>query len=344
MTWIRQDFEASNTPNVTDYSVKVDGNIISTARSSDLSFYVNNSNANLGIPLKQNQPVNVEVLYTNGITNSIVKQSISWEPLNISSSSNFITIRRGDSLLFTVDSEKLNGAVSIDGNGDGAYELEGKEGDKFPVEFKSSGNFTVIGKVGDQVAGTIVVNVIDVDFDGPIACEIGFRRNKTIKIISGNNEDVKFTGNETLEVSSQVESSDGSNLKLKPLTSGEPILFARLNGKFGPIIKKVEVDEFTFLTQAKKYIGLVEEYEDGSMLVQTNMQMSEKISSLEFRLNIFVSGVTFEDSSLKKILYTDNFTSTIPALHPYQMIANPGIKTGTCHNIKVYQRGVLIGQ
>jgi hypothetical protein len=139
----------------------------------------------------------------------------------------------------------------------------------------------------------------------------------------------------------------GMRLYLKPAKSGTPVLQARVNGTCGPLIKQQEVDEFTLDTQATEFIGVIETFADGSMLVQTNLELSPKVENLIVTLNIFVSGVTFEDSTLVKTLNTSAFTLDAESgkyLYPYQMIVTPGIKTGTCHTIKVMQGSEQAGQ
>jgi len=64
-------------------------------------------------------------------------------------------------------------------------------------------------------------------------------------------------------------------------------------------------------------------------------------------LHIIIRGVTFEDSTLDKVLNTSSFTYDAASgkwLYAYRMIATPDLFTGTCHSIIVYQGSDQVGQ
>jgi len=189
----------------------------------------------------------------------------------------------------------------------------------------------------------LTVIVVDVNLNGSTACQIAYNRVKTINIDGAGYPDVSFVGNNLLFISLKEETATGCDLYLEPITSGTPAYHCRLGGETGPIIVNQDVDEFTLTSQATTIIEFMEIFEDGCVLVETNLEMFPKIPGLQVDLHIFVSGVTFEDSTLDKTIMTDDFSTASPSLHPYQMIANPGISTGTCHTIKIYQNNVQIG-
>ncbi len=316
-----------------------------TADTNTLTAIIIDSNRfYAGVPLSATAATALSVVYTD----QTINQSITWTSTDIGtvSSGEVISIRKNDSLLLTANSATIDGALEIDGDGNGSYELSGNEGDKFSQQFTTAGSFTILAKINGIVVGTLIVNVIDIDYDpylGSIACEIDYSRIKNINITGGFNADVTFTGNDLLQVTNQATAANGSTINLMPTAAGDTILISRIGGEFGPIISTYEIDEFDLTSQSAQYIGLVEEYPDGSMLVETNLAITPKISGLEVVLHIFVSGVTFPDATLDKTIMTDSFDNSSPALFPYQMIVNQGVTTGSCHTIKVYQNSVQIG-
>jgi hypothetical protein len=244
--------------------------------------------------------------------------------------------------------------VALDADEDGRVDYVGEAGMKFPFKYTVAGQYTVTAWLGEDECGTLTVTVVDADLKGPIACEIGYQREKFVAVSPATSiGTVSFIANNPVLLGVSVKGSavesgvQGQKLYLKTLGRGTPVLQARLNGTTGPLIKQQEVDEFTLDTQATKFIGVIETFADGSMLAQTNLEMSPKVENLSVTLNIFVSGVTFEDSTLVKTLNTSSFTLDTESgdyLHPYQMIVTPGIKTGTCHTIKVWQGNEQVGQ
>jgi len=136
-------------------------------------------------------------------------------------------------------------------------------------------------------------------------------------------------------------------LYLIPLKAGTPILQARLGSPTGPILAQQELDEFTMRSQSTTTIGVVETFPDGAKRVQTNLEMDPQVLDLGVNLHIIIRGVTFEDSTLDKILTTNAFTYDPVSgkwLYAYQMIATPDLFTGTCHSITIYQGSDPVGQ
>ena len=148
-----------------------------------------------------------------------------------------------------------------------------------------------------------------------------------------------------ISVSLDSMAADIQNLKFAPLSFGMTMV-ARL-GASGPIIAVQEVDVFDLTSQAGQFIGVVDEFEDGSMLLRTNLTMLPKVDDLEVRLHIFKAGVTFDDSTIDKTIDTTNFTldeESLLYLHPYELIIPANYTGGPCHTIMVFQHGVQIGQ
>jgi hypothetical protein len=190
--------------------------------------------------------------------------------------------------------------------------------------------------------------VTQVDLQGPIACQIGYRREKEV-LVYGPASAVYFTANDPtlLQVSVKETTARGVRLYLKPLKAGTPILQARLGSPTGPILAQQEVDEFTLRSQSTTTIGVVETFPDGAKLVQTNLEMAPHVADLAVKLHIIIRGVTFEDSTLDKTINTSDFTYDAASgkwLCAYRMISTPDLFTGSCHSIAIYQGSDPVGQ
>jgi hypothetical protein len=107
------------------------------------------------------------------------------------------------------------------------------------------------------------------------------------------------------------------------------------------------VDEFALCSQATTYIGVLETFPDGAKLLQTNLEMDPQVVNLNVSMHIIIRGVTFEDSTLDKIINTSDFTYDPVSgkwLYAYRMISTPDLFTGSCHSLAIYQGSDPVGQ
>ena len=195
--------------------------------------------------------------------------------------------------------------------------------------------------------GMLAITVVQVDMQGPIACQIGYRREKEVLIYGSDG--IAFTANDGTLLQADVKepTARGVRLYLKPLTNGTPVVQARLGGTSGLLITQQEIDEFTLKSRSTTFIGVVEEFPDGAKLVETFLEMDPHVPDLTVRLHIIIRGVTFEDSTLDNELSTNDFTYDEASgkwLYPYRMIATPDLFTGSCHTIAIYQGEDQVGQ
>jgi hypothetical protein len=151
------------------------------------------SGAPYGIPLYGDAPAALAVTVTDSLGASETHDyQLSWAPtvLNgMDAVSDEIVIRKGDSLLFVVEEDEPGGSeVVIDADGDGNADISGVSNQKFPHQYAQAGHFTVTAWLGGQVCGTLNVTVVNVDLDGPIACEVGFKRKKGVLMVRTNHE------------------------------------------------------------------------------------------------------------------------------------------------------------
>ena len=101
---------------------------------------------------------------------------------------------------------------------------DGTAGDRFPLPFARGGIFSACALLDGVSVGFLEVTVTEADFQGPIACEIGFRRTKDVLTPVPNT--VVFTAKDPtlLEVGVKESIAGGQRLYLKPLKAGTPVL------------------------------------------------------------------------------------------------------------------------
>jgi hypothetical protein len=277
--------------------------------------------------------------------------SVLWRALEIGVAPD-TQIRLGESVILSASNSIAGERVITVTDASGAVYTEHRtlntEHSSFPVLFDRAGTFTAIATLDGISFASLVISVTQVDLQGPIACQIGYRREKEV-LVYGPASAVFFTANDPtlMQVSVKETTARGVRLYLKPLKAGTPILQARLGSPTGPILAQQEVDEFTLRSQATYYIGVVDTFPDGAKLLQTNLEMDPQVVNLNVSMHIIIRGVTFEDSTLDKTINTSDFTYDAARgkwLCAYRMISTPDLFTGSCHNLAIYQGNDWIGQ
>jgi hypothetical protein len=221
-----------------------------------------------GIPLNKDNPTALQVAAQNGAGEA--KQtgfSLIWKPTKLNDkswSNDEIVIRVNDSLLFTVQDTapgngngNKNGIVKIDADGNGTVDYHGEPDGRFPWKYTAPGHYTVTAWLRGKECGTLTVTVVAANLHAPMACEIGFQRQKFVEVYPLDSaEKVSFGGNDAALLGVSVKGRavdtgvEGLMLYVTALQRGTPILQARVNGKFGPLVRQAVVDEFTIDTRA----------------------------------------------------------------------------------------------
>ncbi len=326
-------------------NVTAAGSSFDAQRHSATTFYADNASAagaSYGVTLNPDAATAVSI----SAGSNTVNQSITWTAVDVATMGSY-QIRRGDSMLFTATGGTIELDPEYDSDTGFTPDYDGPSGTKFPHQFSTAGTYYVMARVdGSTEVGPVTVQVLDVDWQGDsIACEIGYRRKKDIKAFGGDYHDIHVEAANPYNLDfSYYYGGVAIKAKLKPIYSGTPVIHARL-GKGGPLLARMEVDEFVMKIRSATAIEVLEVYPDDSMLVETALEQMPWVTGLEVRLHIFVVGVTFDDSTIDKTVWTDDF---IPdggggAEQPYRMIMPPDAYTGSCHTTKIYQNGTQIG-
>ena len=291
------------------------------------------------VPLSPDGPTRIEVSYQNGglmETNDIV-----WEVTNLLLADN-PWLRRGDALLLTaLPAAASAGTVSITVVGVTNYTTDAAT----PVahRFDQPGTFTIVGAFSGgrtKASRTITVRVIDASLDSPAAW-VGKRRSWTCTNLP---PEVALDWDPRLKIRElPAPSALGANARQYSLITdaAQPRYIVARLGRHGPILAATAVQGFRLFSTADTYLQLVREQADGSQLVETAFILSPVLPDITVGLKIMVSGVTFEDGTVTKMLAPADFDEL--GTCRVRFVRAAGLKTSVCHITKAYQDGLLIG-
>ncbi|MCY3019443.1 MAG: PA14 domain-containing protein [Planctomycetota bacterium] len=238
-------------------------------------------------------PVSVTQSSTLVTRNSLV----TWQVTDLAgkeSSNTSIVIRKDDALLLTATG--AGAVLTLDADGDGVVDYSGAPGDKFPFAYSTAGTFTAEAKIDGVSVGTLQVTVMDADLHKPIACQVGYTREKNVVVAPfAAAANVVFTPGDVASLAVAVKGpfdntdGQGTALYLTALKRGTPVLVARLGSASGPIITYKEVDEYTIEQDARAVIVVNGTTEVGTV----TLTMRPYIPELIYHFDMFASQSTF---------------------------------------------------
>ncbi len=243
--------------------------------------------------------VGVPVLLNSG--KESISGEIAWEPTLISGEAE-VVLRIRDALLLKVPvsgSLQVTYACGILSNT--GVPIPAIPEIPLPLSFNKPGTYTIVARnvTGTEV-GRLAITAVDVNFDGPVACEVGYARSKGVEILGGDPAAVAFTSADdgNLVVSPIAPTDFGVRISLKPLRRGSPVVLARLQTASGSIIARQELDEFTLETQALR---------DSVVNNETNsataaLIMRPYIPNIDGIFTMFAHRATFEGGAKKLII------------------------------------------
>jgi hypothetical protein len=183
---------------------------------------------------------------------------------------------------------------------------EGQPGDEIPVLFDQPGAITAVAYVNGVSVGSLLGAVVYVNFDGPIACQVGFERTKGVEVF-GPLDQVFFTNkNANLQVRVLYPEPFGVRLGLKPTSRREPVIVqARLGSVTGPILAEQKIDAFEVDYSPLQHMVVNDDLDIGS----SHMTMRPWIPNLYLRCNMYAGYSFFADGSGKYTINTSDFTT-----------------------------------
>jgi hypothetical protein len=304
----------------------------------------------------------VKASFENGGLNQTAK--ICWVPLDISVT-NQITIRKGDSLLLKTGgkqgwSEKATFIVPGVTNYTGVQPAV--------IRFDQPGTFTVTGTpVGGTRAtsNTLKVTVVDLCSNSadPTAWKtaippLGITAADWAAMASNNITPVWVGYNRDWNAPQTPTGAvlqPGTGLSLQPTNglpqAGVPFglqiddavinhVVARL-GQNGPILGSSPISGFRLFSGYDTEVYVVQEYPDGSQLIEMGIVMSPLQPNVIVNLRLIVAGVMFEDGTIEKNLAAGDFDE-LGAI-TVRFIRPPEAVTSVCHRIQVYEGTIPLG-
>jgi hypothetical protein len=112
-------------------------------------------------------------------------------------------------------------------------------------------------------------------------------------------------------------------------------------GEGGPIIDRSDIHAFELFSSLETHVHAIEEFEDGSQLIETVVLLTSIPPEIEVELDVFVSGVLFEDGTIHKVLTAEDFNELGEAT--VRFLRAPGVLSSVCHTLKAYEDNTLIG-
>lgn len=309
-------------------NITVGGNAVLVAPGAGLRWYAN-------APLSAATDTPVSISYQNGglAENDILR----WLPLNILSPANLL-VGTGDSLLLTAGSNQpasvqitvLNGSQTV-----AAYNTTAAQ--PVPCQFSTAGTYTVNAvytpQTGAALTGSITVKAVSYNFPTNPICLTSVIRdwpltNVPPEIVLASDPRLEMVQTNPVSLSLQID----QNL---PRT-----LVARL-GNAGPILDSATARSLRLFATPDTYNTVIEQYPDGSQLVETMDILSPVPPDVIVQIMIIVGGVTFDDGTTFKQLTAEDFD----ALGQYKVrfLMPTGVQTPNCHAIRVMQGSSLVG-
>lgn len=328
-------------------SVKVSGVAVQTVREGTAGWYAKNSASGQPAGIVLPNTGSVPVLVT--ANQQSLSSTLSWAVTDLASlpyGMERIVIRPGDKLLLSVGGTGTNAEIDTNFTGTFVPRVTGAPGTKFPTTFSTSGTFALRARRDGVEVGRLTVVVPNVGFAGPIADHIGFIRGKTVTVTpEAAAPDVMFRGDDQLGLIAGTSSITGANVRLSLLavSPGRPNLQARIGDEFGPLLAQYPIDVFSLHSSAEKSVKLISQYPDGSLLTQGRLTMDPLVRDLSISMHVFISGVTFANSTLDMQVSTNAFSPDgLLGIYDYGLIQSPGGYYHLCHTIQVTQNGEVI--
>ena len=309
-------------------------NALSPQATTDGRWYVNT-------PLQADTQTVFQVSYQNGAL--VQTCTLQWLPVNLLTSGNTtLTIRKGDSLLFTALPEgKDNGSLQLT-IGAGSY--TGKAAKGIAYKFTTNGVFTVTGTCtspsGSSQSGGITVDVVQQQNLPNVepAAWTWMQRNLNLPnlapeaVLQADSRLTCFIGG--------TNANGAVQLTLGTDVNEARSIIAKL-GTNGPILDATQVQGFDVWSGNQAYTKILQVYPDGSQLVEMMVVASPVETNVTLELQPIVSGVMFDDGTVDKILTATNFDALGQC--PVRFIRPASATTSVCNSIKAYQGNYQIG-
>jgi hypothetical protein len=285
----------------------------------------------LDVPLLLDAPTAFAVTADGGVT--AATNTLSWQPFDLSAPpTNAVVLRAGDSLLLASSAgetafEFFLGGVAVTNLTFGASPAA--------FAFPSAGEY-VVAEAGGTSGVPVAVRAVAASFGGDALCVAGTPRVWNCPGIPTNGVCVDV--DDRLTASASPLASGGTAFTLLSVSPSALRMVARL-GDDGPVIDSAAVN--AVYGDNGTYWREVEVFPDGVRVVEVRLQLGNVTPDIRVVLTIFVSGVTFEDGTLVKVLTAADFDAD--GVCRYRLLQSPGSTSSTCHTTRIYQGSTYVG-
>ena len=280
------------------------------------------------------------VLADRGVTNAY---PVVWRDLDVFAegmATNVLVVRAGDSVKVAGGSGESRVSLFRAGpDGDWQSVTNWTQTASTPYEFAEAGRYLVSVTAGAFLFGTVE------GFTQVEAVASRFpKRNPAVMLdrsldLACPDLDPRnvLEHDVALSVAAETNAADRVTLTLATSADRDLGLVSRLSDA-GPISDAVQVTPVW--ADNGTYYHVTKTYPDGSQLVEVSLLLGAVPEGASVRLEIFVSGVTFEDGTRTKVLTADDFDANGHVL--VRFVKARGVTTSVCHRTTIYQNGELL--
>jgi len=316
----------------------VDSSSATVTKLSGQDWFVTNSTTGnpLGVTLSSTASTAMQIQAYNGASLMATENlSLTWTPTNLtgkSSSTDTVTIRKGDSLLLTGTGSGT--AMTIDADGDSTVDYTGVPSDTYAYQYTTAGTYTAEAKIDSTSIGTITVIVVDVTV--PASDINGIRYVKRIKEFAVTpataKSEVYFRGDDFLKlrIDTEAETTGGVNVTYVPGATGSSHLNARLGGRNGAIISRATTNSTYYNFTGMTYEPVLKQFEDGDVLTGQTITLGSALSNMKIKLVMGTGGVTYESTGTNT-MYAESGDFDANAQFNYYLVTPPS--NNNCHTL-----------
>jgi hypothetical protein len=273
--------------------------------------------------------------FENGANTSAV--SVTWSPLDLVTGVTTLNARLGDTLRLGVSQagSAVLTAVNVSGTVISSAAIAQGVPLDVPLSVAGAWTFTTVWTPvsGSPVTRTLTVNVYGGSLPAAVpACQLGRARSWAVP---GLTPGVKLEAAAGLAVS-----LSGTNAALNVSSTYMDHYVLLRAGTGGPILDSRRVAPFWVQTMVDSYINIVE-VRPTSQVWQGRLVTFGVPEDTDIEIRIFVGGVTFDDLSIVRLVSGSSLNQA--AEYFYRLIHPNSVSASTCHTIKSYQYGILLG-
>jgi hypothetical protein len=295
--------------------------------------------ANVDLPA-DGTPVSVVATFENGLSQATTL--VSWKTTNLFESGD-LTIRAGGALLligYPEDSRNASAEVRISvGGADTAVTVPTE-----PIEhvFTEPGIYSVSGTYlangnDHPITREISVTVLRAELPERILLQAGHPRQIQLPGVPENVDVFPDSSLYFLE----LEDEAVRTFTLSRQNQGNTFMAVRLPDG-GPILGTTRVSTLTLHSAQDTHYHLAERYPDGTQVIEMDVFVPDRPTGLRARIDIVISGVTFDDGSTTRWLEAAHFDQN--GVAKVRFVMAPGRGGGSfCHQITLYDGDSVLG-